>query len=147
MLVAFVKNDLIETIKSVTDEEYSAIAPAYQVAIDISEMTPIPEVGWKFNGVAFENLSGIQVDRSKRITKLALRNRLTMAEKVLLEQVMSTNPTLKAWYRDYEASAFIDLARIETIQGLQYLEAAGLLSAGRANQILNNPITAEERWY
>jgi hypothetical protein len=146
MLTAFVKNSLIEMVKDVTDEEYSVLAPPFECAIDISNMTPTPEVGWKWNGQAFES-NGVVAGSSKKITKLALRNRFTREEKVILENALAVSAEMKAWYRDYDAATFIDLARTDTIEGIGYLEYAGLIASGRANEILNNPITAEERWY
>lgn len=147
MLTAFVRNDIIEMIKDVTDEEYALLAPPFECAIDVSNMTPTPEVGWKHNGNGTFNNNGLNTSSSKRISKLALRNRFTFDEKVILENTLSVSAELRAWYRDYEAAVFIDLARADTIQGIQYLEVAGLIGSGRANEILNNPITAEERWY
>lgn len=147
MLTAFVRNNLIEMVKDVSDEEYAILAPPYEVAIDISQMTPTPEVGWVFNGITFANLNGVVVSSSKKITKLALRNRFTFPEKVTLEAALLQSLELKAWYKDYEASTYIDLARAETIQGIQFLEVAQMIGSGRANEILNAPITAEERWY
>lgn len=147
MLTAFVRNDIIEMVKDVTDEEYALLAPPFECAIDISNMTPTPEVGWKHNGDGTFNNNGVITTSSKRITKLALRNRFTREEKVVLENTLTVSADLRAWYKDFEVATYIDLARADTIQGIQYLEYATLIAPGRANEILNNPITAEERWY
>ena len=92
----------------------------------------------------------------KRITKLAFRNRFTTAEKVAIEIAGLDNPAatmperaqaaaLRANQADLAVSTFIDLSRADTRAGVQMLEAAGLLAAGRELVILDAPITAEER--
>jgi hypothetical protein len=43
-------------------------------------------------------------------------------------------------------AAYINLVRPETIGGVNLLEAAGLLGEGRANEILNTPLTEDEVW-
>lgn len=94
---------------------------------------------------------------STRITKLAFRNRFTQAEKVALEIAALDNPAapmqmraqaaaLRASQLDVAAATFIDLQRADTRAGVQSLEAAGLLAAGRAAAILDAPVADHERW-
>lgn len=91
-----------------------------------------------------------------RVTRLAFRNRFTAAEKVMLEIAALDNPAapmaqrqqaaaLRATLADTAAATFIDLLRAETREGVQMLETAGLLAAGRALEILDAPVTPEER--
>lgn len=91
-----------------------------------------------------------------QITKLAFRNRFTQSEKVALEIAALDNPAaamparaqaaaLRATNADLAAAAFIDLQRPDTRAGVQMLEAAGLLATGRALEILDAPVAAEER--
>ena len=91
-----------------------------------------------------------------RITRLAFRNRFTQAEKVMLEIASLDDPTapmpqrqqaaaLRATLSDTAAATFIDLIRADTRAGVQMLETAGLLAAGRALEILDAPVTPEER--
>ena len=91
-----------------------------------------------------------------RITRLAFRNRFTQAEKVALELASLDNPAatmaqrqqaaaIRVYLADVAASAFIDLERADTRSGVQSLEVAGLLAAGRALQILDAPIDDHER--
>lgn len=47
MLVAFISDYEVKEVKEVTDEEYSLIAPSYQMAWDVSNTSPVPQVGWK----------------------------------------------------------------------------------------------------
>ena len=91
-----------------------------------------------------------------RITRLAFRNRFTQAEKVALEIAALDNPAaamparaqaaaLRANQADLAAATFVDLQCADTRAGVQMLEAAGLLDAGRALEILDAEITPEER--
>ena len=90
------------------------------------------------------------------ITRLAFRNRFTLAEKVALEIAGLDAPAalmadraqaaaLRANAADLAAATFVDLDRPDTRAGVQMLEAAGLLAAGRALVILDAPVTTEER--
>lgn len=92
-----------------------------------------------------------------RITKLAFRNRFTQSEKVAIEIASLDNPAqsmqaraqaaaLRASQQDVAVATFIDLTRPDTRAGVQALEAAGLLAAGRAAVILDTPPSAEEVW-
>lgn len=92
-----------------------------------------------------------------RITKLAFRNRFTQAEKVAIEIAALDNPAapmeqraqaaaLRASQQDVAVAQFIDLTRADTRAGVQMLEAAGLLAAGRALVILDTEPTETEVW-
>lgn len=91
-----------------------------------------------------------------RVTRLAFRNRFTSAEKATMEMAALDDPAapmaqrqqaamLRANLADTAAATFIDLARAETRSGVQSLEAGGLIGVGRAAEILDAPVTPEER--
>lgn len=91
----------------------------------------------------------------RRITRLAFRNRFTMAEKTTLELASLDSPaapmaqrqqaaTLRAYLADVAAANYIDLERADTRAGVQMLEQAGLIGAGRALQILDGPVQPDE---
>lgn len=93
---------------------------------------------------------------TSRVTRLAFRNRFHQPEKVMLEMAALDDPTapmparqqaaaLRAYLADVAAATYIDLARPDTRAGVQFLETAGLLQAGRALEILDAPILPEER--
>jgi hypothetical protein len=93
----------------------------------------------------------------RHITKLGFRNRFTRAEKVVLEMAALDNPAasmaqrqqsaaLRADLKDQEGATFIDLDRADLRAGVQALEAAGLIAAGRALQILDAPVQEIERF-
>lgn len=92
-----------------------------------------------------------------RITRLAFRNRFTAAEKIALELASVDNPAapmaqrqqaaaIRVHLADVAASSFIDTARPDTRAGVQALESGGLLSQGRALQILDAPVQEHERY-
>lgn len=81
------------------------------------------------------------------ITKLAFRNRFTQAEKIALYTAAETNIPIRVYLDDVNAATFIDLSRSDTIIGVQQLEAAGLLTQGRANEILTDPVQDIEKYY
>ncbi len=85
---------------------------------------------------------------TRHITKLAFRNRFTQAEKVAIEiaaldvpaaplQQRAMAAALRASQQDVAAAQYVDLNRADTRAGVQQLEAAGLLAAGRAAAILD----------
>lgn len=93
----------------------------------------------------------------RRITRLAFRNRFTQAEKVAIEIAQLDNPTapmpqraqaaaLRASQADLSVTQYVDLDRAETRGGVQMLEVAGLLAAGRALQILDSEVLEHEQY-
>ena len=93
---------------------------------------------------------------NSRITRLAFRSRFTQPEKIALEMAALDDPAaamparqqaaaLRAYLADVAAATFIDLQRPDTRAGVQMLEAAELLAAGRAAEILDAPVQAHER--
>ncbi|WP_108624742.1 hypothetical protein [Acidovorax sp. 107] len=86
----------------------------------------------------------------QRITRLAFLDRFTDAEAVAID-LASLGATVQAaglrrYLHKVNSAQHIDLARADLQAGVQALEAAGLLAAGRAEQILTAPITDVERY-
>jgi hypothetical protein len=90
-----------------------------------------------------------------KITVLAFRNRFTQNEKIAIEMASLDNPSattqarmlaasLRVMNSDLAVATFVDLARPDTIAGVQSLETYGIIGAGRASAILNTPPTATE---
>jgi hypothetical protein len=90
-----------------------------------------------------------------RITRLAFRNRFTLAEKVALEIASLDNPAatmaereqaaaLRVNLADTATASYIDLSDAATRAGVQQLEASGLLAEGRALEVLDAAVTADE---
>lgn len=85
-----------------------------------------------------------------RITRLAFLDRFADAEAVQID-LASIGATVEAaqvrrYLHKVNSATHIDLARADLQAGVQALEAAGLLAAGRAEQILTAPITDIERY-
>lgn len=130
---------------------------------NLIETTTPGEMRANFTGYAWVDLpyqapapAPPAVPEPQRITRLAFRNRFTTAEKVALEIAALDNPAaamparaqaaaLRASQADLAAATFVDLQRADTRAGVQMLEAAGLLAAGRVLEILDAEITPEER--
>lgn len=80
----------------------------------------------------------------------SFRARFTMAEKIAIEGVMAdaTHPmsmALRATDKDLQSAHRVDLNLDATRNGVLALEQAGIIGAGRALQILDAPITDDER--
>lgn len=81
-----------------------------------------------------------------KITRLAFRNRFTGAEKVALYTAAASSVQLRVYLDDLSAATYVDLTRADTIAGVNALELSGVIGAGRASEILTNPVTDEEAW-
>lgn len=85
-----------------------------------------------------------------KITRLAFLNRFTDAEAIAIDLASQgvTVPaaSMRRYMQKVNAATYIDLGRADTRAGVQALEAAGLLAAGRAAVILDTPPSAEEVW-
>lgn len=93
----------------------------------------------------------------RHIARRAFTNRFTADEEAAIDLASIDNPAgggparvqaamLRAQRRKVSDSAYVDLDLQQTRDGVQALEAAGLLVAGRALQILDAPIQQHERY-
>lgn len=130
-------------------------------AIDVTDHDPAPGLGWtRVDGTFVPPAPTSQppppAPADRRITRLAFRNRFTQAELVAIEIAAIDDPTapmsarqqaaaIRVMQRQVDNANFIDLDRADTRAGVQQLEAAGLLAAGRAAEILDGPIDPAER--
>lgn len=85
----------------------------------------------------------------RHITQLAFISRFTDPEAIALD-LASIGATegaaaLRRYLNKVNVARFIDLERADTRAGVQALETAGLLAAGRALEILDAEIAAGER--
>ena len=77
-----------------------------------------------------------EAPRQTTLALLEFRNRLTLQEKVVIENARDTDPMLRVILGDMEAAQEIDLESPQLIEGLQYIESQGLIAAGRTDEIL-----------
>lgn len=69
-----------------------------------------------------------------RLTRYEFRSRFTTPEKVAMYD--STDTIIKIFLDDIQAAEYIDVTDQATIDGVAYLEAQGLIAAGRSTDIL-----------
>ena len=92
----------------------------------------------------------------RHITKLAFRQRFTNAERIAIEIAALDDPAgtqqdreksaaIRSYMKDVDVAKFIDLDRTDLQDGVNFLESIGLLAVGRANEIITNAITNDER--
>jgi hypothetical protein len=112
--------------------------------------------GWTYdNGVFTPPIYVPPVEQVKYLSKLGFRNRFTPQEKALIEFAALDDPSaamparmlsasIRATLADQRDATYIDPTRPDTRQGVIGMEAAGLLTAGRALMILDTPIEDHE---
>lgn len=94
--------------------------------------------------------------RPRHITHFAFRMRMTQGEREALEIAQLDNPSaamadrvaaarVRSAVKDWDSSTFVDLDLPELRIGLLRLEAAGILGANRADEILDLPVDDRER--
>lgn len=84
---------------------------------------------------------------TRRISRLAFRNRLTQPEKIAFEMAQVDDPAavlavrqtaaaLRVMEKDLSAGQYVDLNAAVTQAGLAQLEALGIIDSGRADEII-----------
>lgn len=134
MIVAIVNDNVVTEIKTINPEDYSSLI--CQIAVDITDSSPVPEVGWKFDGSKL-----IGTPTSSKITRLAMRQRFTTSEMLAIYTAAKTNVFFQLLLDNLSVATFIDLQRPDTIQGIMALVQSGILTAERANEILTKTPT------
>ena len=145
---ALVRDNVVASVVDLaTEDDVYAVAGQYQNVVDLTTVTPTPEVGWAFAPAGFTQPPGAAQGKT-RITRLALRQRFTMVEKATLYTVAATpqGVALRVFLDDLASSTYVDLSRADTIAGINYLAAAGLITTARAAEILN-PVATETEIY
>ena len=74
---------------------------------------------------------------SRTMTKLEYLRRFTTAERVAIRAAAASNPVLDDYLKLMELAQEIDTGDADTIAAVTMLEQAGLIAAGRANEVLN----------
>ena len=110
-----------------------------------------PAHGDKIVGQPYPNFTGVEwvlVDYSEPvippaptppkdpISVLAFRSRFTDAEKVVIYTAAKASVEVQIWLDDLMVASDVKIDDPRTVGGVQALEAAGLISAGRAAEIL-----------
>lgn len=125
-------------------------------SIDVTDVAARPAPGWLRQGQTFVPPPAPPAPSlGAKVTRLAFRQRLGDATLVAIELAALDNPTAPAAQRQLAAqlrvlqenvriATFIDLSRPDTRAGVQSLEAAGLLPAGKALEVLDAPVQQHE---
>ena len=155
MSFALIKDGIVLNVIEASPE-FAATLDGYDAVIEADDVG----IGWTWDGASFapqpvpRQMPEIE---PRYVTRLAFRNRFTAAEKVALEMASLDDPAapmtqrqqaamLRVNLEDVKTATFIDLDRQDTRTGVQAMEAAGLLAAGRAAEILDAPLRPEERY-
>lgn len=144
-------------------ETSAALEPAPQLVIvdslrtDLLGQTYDPQASAAAGHPVFVAPSAPAAPVFIRLTKLGFRGRFTQAEKTAIEIASLDDPAaamaqrqqaavIRAYLADVAAATYIDPQRADTRAGVQAIEAAGLIGAGRALQILDAPVQADEAY-
>ena len=146
MILAVVNNNVVTSVVTIPDDGVSFIpyAQSNQIAIDITNANPQPQVGWIFNGGQL--ISNVPPVNPLLITKLAMLQRFTVPERLGILNYVTQNPVSvpAILMQNIMATTYVDLNRADTQAGIEYLVTFGLLTSDRATQILTTPPTAYE---
>ena len=149
MIVAVINNGVVAQIVTIPDGDqtgmYNQLAQSCQAAIDITNMSPQPSVGWTFDGA---NLNSNGSTSTWKITKLAFNSRFQVSELMaILAAAAGTSPQaleLQIVIKRQGLATYIDLSRSDTQAGVEILVSFGLITQARATQILTTPPTSQE---
>lgn len=125
------------TIYVVTDKATGAEVYRYNAE------APVEWIGMEF--VTHEHTAVVEVapdgaivgQSSRILTKLEYLRRFTQDERVAIRTAAKANAVLEDYLALLELAEEVNLGDADTIAAVQMLEAAGLLAAGRAGEILN----------
>lgn len=87
---------------------------------------------------------GGEPELGTRITKLAFKQRMTQAERVAIRNAAKENDLVYDFQDLLDSATFVDLKRQDTIDGVNQLAQAGLLTEARAEEILTAPVSQDE---
>lgn len=140
MKAAIINNNIVTEIKNINEQECSELSKVNQLVIDITEIYPQPEVGWIFDGINL--ISNGQI--SWKITRLALRNRLTLQELIAFYTLCQSNLVYQIMLDNLKTTTYVDLKRQDTQTAILSLVNVGVLTSERASVILNTEPTSVE---
>lgn len=116
------------------------VADSQSVAEEVTGMTAILASTLPGIGINATLIDGEWVQQDppiryrKRLTRYEFRSQFTAAEKVAMYD--STDTIIRIFLDDIQSAQYIDVTSQDTIDGVAYLEAQGLIAAGRSTDIL-----------
>ena len=106
------------------------------------------DIGWRYEGGDFLPPLDTSSDFGRIITVLAYRKRFTRAERIAIKhasrQSSLQSSGLASDLDDLMAATYINLDIPDTIQATHDIETATLITSGRANIILSDPVYSAE---
>lgn len=78
------------------------------------------------------------------VTKVAMISRFTPSEYVGIVSATKTDVNMQAWYDLFQAASIVDLLDQRTVEGINYMVGANLLTQSRADEILTTPAKPNE---
>lgn len=137
---ALIQDFKVERIVDIEPEEFHSYATRYQAVYDLTDYSPLPDVGTVFDGIKLVS------PKERRITKLGLRNRFTFPELIGITTAAKANVAIQVLVENMQVATFIDLNRADTIGAFGLLVSAGLLTTERAEEIRSAPISDLEKY-
>jgi hypothetical protein len=138
MNVALIKNNIAENIIVVETLQWAQEnVLGYDDIFDTQGI--IIGVGWEKQGEIWVNPNAPPIPPivyKSILTPLEFLNRFTDEEALTIIALSKTDPTVELWWIKYNKAQDIDLDDPQTIAGVTSLETAGILSPGRAAEIL-----------
>lgn len=83
---------------------------------------------------------------SSKITRLAFKQRFTTEERLEIRAEAAVNPLVYDFQDLVDSATYIDLENQSAIDSVNALESLGVISIGRASEVLRNPVLGNERW-
>ena len=150
MRYAFVKDDIVVLVEEHPSKEVAADkARGFQALFDITNDLPQPQLGWQLKNGILVDENGV-IPHYTRLSRLKFLERFTDLELAnILAFSESASPyavAIKVALRKQALAEYIDLSLQQTSQGVLNLVPLGLLTADRANAILNTPLTEDEKY-
>lgn len=146
MICALVQDYHVVDVRDLSPEEIISLSKEYQNVIDVSDLSIYPTSGCKWTGSSFVDASGGALVKSSKITRLGIRQRFSLQEMNQIYSKKASDVMLQILVDNLNVATYIDLGRADTIQSIQYLVAANILTSQRANEILNNPVLPHEQY-
>ena len=153
--IAIIRSGVVDSIIVANMQFATATfaAPGVEL-VDVTATDPQPGIGWAYGSGVFtapiqpEPEPPSPVSYGRIITRLAFLNRFTDAEAVAIDlaSIGATvqAATLRRSQAKISAAEEIQLDNAETRAGVQALETAGLIAAGRATAILDSAVQPHE---
>lgn len=148
MDVILIRDGVVQNVISADSVERALLFYPDHEAIERTAELSFVGPGHLYDGKDFTAPPAIE-NPDKRVTKLRFRLRFTATERATIEYASRQNTIEGAALKDYmdliALAEWVDLASDRVRDGVLALVAFGLLTAERAAEILDAPVTDDER--